>query len=307
MYWHKSLNHSIINGSHYQTGSVLKVNNPANDELIETVSEVDLEGCERALNTAIKCFEYLKSTTAKHRSVILFKWYELILKNKELLARLVTLEQGKVLKESLAEVSYAAEFVKWFAEEATRSYGEVIPANAHNQHLSVVKEGIGVVFGVTPWNFPLAMITRKVAPAYAAGCSFILKPSELTPLSALALCHLALEAGIEAGALQTLITSDAAKVGTFFCDQKNVRKITFTGSTRVGQMLLSQSANSIKRTSLELGGNAPFIVFESADIKKAVQGLLIAKFRNAGQTCVAANRVIVQAACLDGFLTELKI
>ncbi|MFY8300769.1 NAD-dependent succinate-semialdehyde dehydrogenase [Pseudoalteromonas sp. SS15] len=306
MYWHKALNNSIINGKSYQGSDTFTVNNPANEQLIETLSSVDMAGCQQALDAAITCFEALKSTTAKQRSDVLLKWHSLILEHKQALAELVTLEQGKVLKESLAEVDYAAGFVKWFADEAHRSYGEIIPANSPTQQLSVIKQGVGVVFGITPWNFPLAMITRKVAPAYAAGCSFILKPSEFTPLSALALCQLALQAGMETGAFQTLVTEDAAQVGAFFCEHKQVRKITFTGSTRVGQILLSQSAQSIKRASLELGGNAPFMVFASADIKKAVQGLIVAKFRNAGQTCVAANRVLVQNACLDEFLAELK-
>ncbi|WP_404391704.1 NAD-dependent succinate-semialdehyde dehydrogenase [Pseudoalteromonas phenolica] len=306
MYWHKALNNSIINGKSYQGSDTFTVNNPANEQLIETLSSVDMAGCQQALDAAITCFEALKSTTAKQRSDVLLKWHSLILEHKQALAELVTLEQGKVLKESLAEVDYAAGFVRWFADEAHRSYGEIIPANSPTQQLSVIKQGVGVVFGITPWNFPLAMITRKVAPAYAAGCSFILKPSEFTPLSALALCQLALQAGMETGAFQTLVTEDAAQLGAFFCEHKQVRKITFTGSTRVGQILLSQSAQSIKRASLELGGNAPFMVFASADIKKAVQGLMVAKFRNAGQTCVAANRVLVQNACLDEFLAELK-
>jgi succinate-semialdehyde dehydrogenase/glutarate-semialdehyde dehydrogenase len=307
MYWLKALNSSFINGKSYQGSDTFTVNNPANEQLIETLSSVDMAGCQQALDAAITCFEALKSTTAKQRSDVLLKWHSLILEHKQALAELVTLEQGKVLKESLAEVDYAAGFVKWFADEAHRSYGEIIPANSPAQQLSVIKQGVGVVFGITPWNFPLAMITRKVAPAYAAGCSFILKPSEYTPLSALALCQLALQAGMEAGAFQTLVTEDAAQVGAFFCEHKQVRKITFTGSTRVGQILLAQSAQSIKRASLELGGNAPFMIFASADIKKAVQGLLVAKFRNAGQTCVAANRVLVQNTCLDEFLAELKL
>ena len=307
MYWHKALNCSLINGKLYQGSDTFTVNNPANEQLIETLSSVDMAGCKQALDAAITCFEALKTTTAKQRSDVLLKWHSLILEHKQALAELVTLEQGKVLKESLAEVDYAAGFVKWFADEALRSYGEVIPANSPTQQLTVIKQGVGVVFGITPWNFPLAMITRKVAPAYAAGCSFILKPSEYTPLSALALCQLALQAGMEAGAFQTLVTEDAAQLGAFFCEHKQVRKITFTGSTRVGQILLSQSAQSIKRASLELGGNAPFMVFESADIKKAVQGLIVAKFRNAGQTCVAANRVLVQNTCLEAFLEELKL
>ena len=307
MYWHKALNCSLVNGKLYQGSDTFTVNNPANEQLIETLSSFDMAGCQQALDAAITCFEALRTTTAKQRSDVLLKWHSLILEHKQALAELVTLEQGKVLKESLAEVDYAAGFVKWFADEALRSYGEVIPANSPTQQLTVIKQGVGVVFGITPWNFTLAMITRKVAPAYAAGCSFILKPSEYTPLSALALCQLALQAGMEAGAFQTLVTEDAAQLGAFFCEHKQVRKITFTGSTRVGQILLSQSAQSIKRASLELGGNAPFMVFESADIKKAVQGLIVAKFRNAGQTCVAANRVLVQNTCLEAFLEELKL
>jgi succinate-semialdehyde dehydrogenase/glutarate-semialdehyde dehydrogenase len=249
--------------------------------------------------------QFLAKQTASERAEQLRCWYELIVENKALLAQLVTLESGKPLPEAEAEVGYAAGFVAWFSEEAKRAYGQQIPSTSVNQKLTTIKQPVGVVFGITPWNFPLAMITRKVAPAFAAGCSFILKPSELTPLSAIALQQLAIEAGFAADALQIVHTDTPKELAAYFCQHPKIQKITFTGSTNVGRSLLEQSASSIKRVSLELGGNAPFIVFPSADLDKAVDGLMVAKFRNAGQTCVAANRVFVAKACYDVFLDKL--
>lgn len=249
--------------------------------------------------------QFLAKQTASERAERLRCWYELIVENKALLAQLVTLESGKPLQEAEAEVNYAAGFVAWFSEEAKRAYGQQIPSTSVNQKLTTIKQPVGVVFGITPWNFPLAMITRKVAPAFAAGCSFILKPSELTPLSAIALQQLAIEAGFAADALQIVHTDTPKELAAYFCQHTKIQKITFTGSTQVGRSLIEQSASTIKRLSLELGGNAPFIVFPSADLDKAIDGLMVAKFRNAGQTCVAANRVFVAKACYEAFLDKL--
>ncbi|OCQ18168.1 succinate-semialdehyde dehydrogenase (NADP(+)) [Pseudoalteromonas luteoviolacea] len=298
--------YSIINGQSHQSTAMLDVRNPVDNALIARVSEVDEHAAERAIKCANNCFIELKSTTAQARGDTLFRWYQLILQNKKRLAELVTREQGKPLKEALAEVMYAAGYVKWFSQEAERTNGAVIPAQTIHHQLRTLKQGIGVVVGITPWNFPLAMITRKVAPAYAAGCSFILKPSELTPLSAIELAKLALEAGFEPGAFQILITSKPQDLVTQLNSHPSVRKLTFTGSTAVGKLLLEQTARSVMRTSLELGGNAPFIVFESADLEAALEGLMMAKFRNAGQTCIAANRVYLHSAIKSQFIEMLK-
>ncbi|KZN28719.1 hypothetical protein N480_08110 [Pseudoalteromonas luteoviolacea S2607] len=298
--------HSIINGQPYESTTMLEVQNPADESLIAKVSEVDTRAAENALNYANACFIELKETTAQARGDILYRWYELILQNKVRLAELVTQEQGKPLKEALAEVAYAAGYVKWFAQEAERAYGSMIPAHTAFHQISTVKQGVGVVVGITPWNFPLAMITRKVAPAYAAGCSFILKPSELTPLSAIELAKLALDAGFESAAFQVLVTSKPQDLVKQLNSHPTVRKLTFTGSTAVGKLLLEQTAQSVMRTSLELGGNAPFIVFESANLEAALEGLMIAKFRNAGQTCIAANRVLLHRNIKHQFIEMLK-
>ncbi|MFC3033522.1 NAD-dependent succinate-semialdehyde dehydrogenase [Pseudoalteromonas fenneropenaei] len=250
-------------------------------------------------------FDIQKALSAHQRSQQLQRWYELIIANSELLARLVTLECGKPLGEARAEVSYAAGFVSWFAEQAKRSYGQVIPSANVAQKLTTIEQPIGVVFAITPWNFPLAMITRKVAPAMAAGCSIVLKPSELTPLSAMALWQLAQEAGFAPEAWQVVHSLDAKGFAAAMCDSAVVRKVTFTGSTAVGRSLMAQSANTIKRLSLELGGNAPFIIFASSDLDAAIDALMVAKFRNAGQTCVAANRVLIESPCFDEFITKL--
>ncbi|CAM4042494.1 NAD-dependent succinate-semialdehyde dehydrogenase [Pseudoalteromonas byunsanensis] len=290
----EGLEHSLIAGEPYHTEQHFSVLNPATGEQLAYVSEVDEQGTALALRAATETFNTLKTTSAKQRSEVLWRWYELMMENKPLLARLLTQEQGKPLKEAMGEVDYAAGYIQWYAEQAKRSYGEVIPANDTQHQLSAIKQGVGVVLGITPWNFPLAMITRKVAPAYAAGCSFILKPSEQTPLSALALAQLALQAGMQKGAFQVLLTSDSAGLIKPLCQNTNIRKLTFTGSTQIGRILLEQCASTIKRTSMELGGNAPFIIFKSANLDDAVAGLMAAKFRNAGQTCVAANRILLQ-------------
>ncbi|MBQ4861231.1 NAD-dependent succinate-semialdehyde dehydrogenase [Pseudoalteromonas sp. MMG013] len=297
--------HSFINGTSYQTTNTFTVLNPANQNVVKVVSSVDEKGSQLALHGAQKALRQLRCTSAIRRAEVLKKWHALILSHEQALAELMVSEQGKPLHEAIGEVRYAASFVDWFAQEATRSYGEVIPAQDGKHQLMTIKEAVGVVLGVTPWNFPLAMITRKVAPAYAAGCSFILKPSEETPLSAIALAKLANQAGMEAGALQVLLTQEPAALIAKYCQHTAVRKLTFTGSTTVGRILLAQSAATVKRTSMELGGNAPFIVYKTANIKSAVSGLMTAKFRNNGQACVAANRVLVEQSCMVPFIEEL--
>ncbi|RZM71891.1 succinate-semialdehyde dehydrogenase (NADP(+)) [Pseudoalteromonas rubra] len=298
-------NHSWVNGSPWQSQRQLTVHNPANEVPIATVSIADNEAAEQALSAAQACFDILKQRPAQQRAEVLTRWYQLILDNEAVLAELMTKEQGKPLREAKAEVRYAAGFVQWFAEEARRAYGEVIPSHSPSHQLTTIKQPVGVVLGITPWNFPLAMITRKVAPAYAAGCPFILKPSEETPLSAIALAKLALEAGFEDAAFQVLVTDDAEALVAPLLASPVVRKLTFTGSTLVGKKLLANSADTVKRTSMELGGNAPFIVFSSADVEEAVAGLMVAKFRNGGQTCVAANRVFVHQGVLAAFTNAL--
>lgn len=296
---------SFINGEFYKTDTRFSVDDPATEKSIVKVSDIDQAGVHQAINTAHNAFIELKSTHATARSDVLMRWYELVIAHKQALAELMTKEQGKPLKESLGEVEYGAGFIKWFAEQAKRSYGEVIPATDNEHRLTSFKQPIGVVGGITPWNFPIAMVTRKVAPAYAAGCSFVLKPSEHTPLCAVALAYLADQAGFEKGAFNVLLSENANMVGEILTESERVRKFTFTGSTAVGKQLLSQCASTIKRTSMELGGNAPFIIFDNADLDDAVKGLMGAKFRNAGQTCVAANRIFIQRNVLDEVIEKL--
>ncbi|MDY6887986.1 MAG: aldehyde dehydrogenase family protein, partial [Pseudomonadota bacterium] len=296
---------SFINGEFYKTNKRFSVDDPATEKSIVEVSDIDEQGVNSAIKAAQGAFVKLKSTNATERSNTLMRWYELVIKHKQTLAELMTKEQGKPLKESLGEIDYGAGFIKWFAEEAKRSYGDVIPPTDDTHRLTSFKQPVGVVAGITPWNFPVAMVTRKVAPAYAAGCSFVLKPSEYTPLCALALAYLADQAGFVKGAFNVLISQDAKTVGQILTDSEVVRKFTFTGSTGVGKQLLSQCAGTIKRTSMELGGNAPFIIFDNADIDEAIDGLMAAKFRNSGQACVAANRIFIQRSILDEVLSKI--
>jgi succinate-semialdehyde dehydrogenase/glutarate-semialdehyde dehydrogenase len=296
---------SFINGEFYQTSSRFSVDDPATEQSIVDVSDIDEQGVNTAINAAKGAFVKLKATNATERSDTLMRWYDLVIKHKQTLAKLMTKEQGKPLKESLGEIDYGAGFIKWFAEQAKRSYGDVIPATDNQHRLTSYKQPIGVVAGITPWNFPVAMVTRKVAPAYAAGCSFILKPSEHTPLCAIALAYLADEAGFVKGAFNVLVSQNAKDVGKMLTDSEVVRKFTFTGSTGVGKQLLSQCADTIKKTSMELGGNAPFIIFDNADIDDAIDGLMAAKFRNSGQACVAANRIFIQRSIMDKVLNKL--
>ena len=257
---------------------------------------------EAAVAAAHNAFLDWRKTTAKHRSSLLKKWFDLIVENADVLAKLLTTEQGKPYKEAYGEVMYGASFLEWFAEEAKRVYGDIIPSANPNNRYMTIKQPIGVVTAITPWNFPVAMITRKVGPALAAGCTVVVKPGEDTPLCALAMAALAEQAGIPKGVINVVTTSRPAEIGDVLCQHPLVRKVSFTGSTPVGKLILRQAADTVKKVSLELGGNAPFIVFDDADIEKAVQGALISKYRNAGQTCVCTNRLYIHDAIYDQFI-----
>jgi succinate-semialdehyde dehydrogenase/glutarate-semialdehyde dehydrogenase len=286
------------------TGQVKPVVNPANGQLVGSVPNLGAAETRRAIEAADKSLPDWKARTAKERAQILRKWFELMMANQEDLAILMTIEQGKPLVESRGEIAYAASFVEWFAEEGRRAYGDVIPSHGRDKRIVVIKQAIGVTAAITPWNFPAAMITRKVGPALAAGCTMVVKPSELTPFSALAMCVLAERAGIPAGVL-SVVTGDSKPIGGELTSNPIVRKLSFTGSTAVGKLLMSQCAASIKKVSLELGGNAAFIVFNDADLDAAVAGAIASKYRNAGQTCVCANRIFVQSGIYDRFAEKL--
>lgn len=286
-------------------GATLDVTNPADGSVIARVPALQAAETRRAIEAAEARFVTWREVPAAERARLLEVWFQLIMANQEDLALIMTAEQGKPLAESRGEIAYGASFVKWFAEEARRIYGDTIPSPSADRRILVLKQPIGVVAAITPWNFPNAMITRKCAPALAAGCPVLVKPSELTPLSALALAVLAERAGIPAGVFNVL-TGLPAGIGSEVTTHPAVRKLSFTGSTRVGQMLMSQCASTIKRLSLELGGNAPFIVFDDADLDLAIAGVMQSKFRNAGQTCVCANRILVQAGIYDAFAERLK-
>jgi succinate-semialdehyde dehydrogenase/glutarate-semialdehyde dehydrogenase len=295
---------SFINGKWVDGQKKISVHNPANQILIGTIPNHDKADVTNAIDGAKIAFEKWKKLTGKERAKILHKWYELIVENQDDLAIILTMEQGKPLIEARGEIIYGANFVEWFSEEAKRVYGDVILAPKANQKIITTREPVGVVAAITPWNFPSAMITRKASAAMAAGCSVILKPSELTPYSALALAVLAHEAGIPDGVFN-VITGDAQIIGEEFCANKKVRKISFTGSTRVGKLLSKQCAEDIKRVSLELGGSAPFIVFADADLDKAINGLMHAKFRNGGQACTCVNRIFIEEKIHDKFVGKL--
>ncbi|ARN31218.1 TPA: NAD-dependent succinate-semialdehyde dehydrogenase [Acinetobacter baumannii] len=287
---------------HQQTSKIL---NPATLEIIGTVPNMGKAEAERAIEAAKDAWPLWKNKTAKDRSIILKKWFDLIISNADELAFILTSEQGKPLAEAKGEILYAASFIEWFAEEAKRVYGDIIPSPYPDARIVVNKQPIGVVAAITPWNFPAAMITRKVAPALAAGCPCIVKPAPETPFTALALVDLALQAGVPAE-IFSVITGDAVHIGDAIFESDVVRKFTFTGSTPVGKMLLERSAKTLKKVSLELGGNAPFIVFDDADLDAAIEGALIAKFRNAGQTCVCVNRFLVQAGIYEKFIAAIS-
>lgn len=297
---------SFINGEWESSDSAYQVLNPSTGEVITNVSSATPSQIDMALDSANQALPAWKGLVASERADLLMKWYDLIIENEKALAALLTAEQGKPFREALGEIRYGASFIKWFAGEAVRVYGDILTPTKHNKRMMVVKEPIGVVGALTPWNFPNAMITRKVAPALAAGCSVVLKPSELTPLSALALAHLANEVGFPAGVLNVVTTEDPSQIGDAFCSDPRVAKISFTGSTAVGRMLAGNAAANLKKLSLELGGNAPFIVFEDADIARATDGLIASKFRNNGQTCICTNRVLIHTNIKEKFIDELK-
>ncbi|WPG36249.1 NAD-dependent succinate-semialdehyde dehydrogenase [Variovorax sp. EBFNA2] len=286
-------------------GASHEVRNPANGEMIAAVPDMDAADTDRAVAAAQAALPAWRARPAKERSALLRRWHDLVIGAEEDLALLMTLEQGKSLTEALGEVRYGASFIEWFAEEGKRAYGDLIPAPTPDRRLMVMKQGVGVTAAITPWNFPIAMITRKVAPALAAGCTSVVKPAEATPLSALALAELAQRAGIPAGVLNVVTTARPALVGGALTASPVVRKLSFTGSTPVGKLLMAQCAATVKRVSMELGGNAPFIVFDDADLDLAVQGAIASKYRNAGQTCVCANRFLVHEAVFDAFAERL--
>ncbi len=307
---------ALINGQWLSGGSRFDVADPATGIKLANVANLGPEQAELAIAAANAAWPTWRNKTGKERSAVLRKWFDLLMANQEDLGRIMTAEQGKPFAEAKGEVAYAASFVEWYAEEAKRVNGETLPQFDNNRRLMVIRQPIGVCAAITPWNFPLAMITRKVAPALAAGCTVVIKPAELTPLTALAAAELAMRAGIPTGVLN-LLTADSANsiaVGKVFCDSDVVRHISFTGSTEVGRILMAQSAPTVKKLSLELGGNAPFIVFDDADIDSAVEGAIASKYRNAGQTCVCANRIYVQERVYEQFtekfaakVTALKV
>ncbi|HAD14222.1 MAG TPA: succinate-semialdehyde dehydrogenase (NADP(+)) [Saprospirales bacterium] len=286
------------------SGKTFVVTNPATGEELARVADCGAEETRRAIAAAETALPDWRGKTATARASILRKWHDLILEHADDLGLLLTMEQGKPVPEARGEVRYGATFIEWFAEEGKRAYGDVIPPHMPGMRLLVVKQPVGVVAAITPWNFPNAMITRKVAPALAAGCTVVLKPSEETPLSALALAELALRAGFPPGVLNIVTGMDAPTIGKVLTDSPVVRKVSFTGSTEVGKLLMRQSADTVKKISLELGGNAPFIVFDDADLDAAVEGAIVAKYRNAGQTCVCANRIFAQEGIYEAFLEK---
>jgi succinate-semialdehyde dehydrogenase/glutarate-semialdehyde dehydrogenase len=288
------------------SGESLPVDNPATGEIIGRVPKTGAAETRRAIEAANRVFPAWSKRTAKERAGVLRKWFDLVMANQEDLARLMTIEQGKPLTESRGEVAYAASFLEWFGEEAKRVYGDTIPQHQADKRIVVIKQPIGVVACITPWNFPLAMITRKAGPAIAAGCAVVLKPATQTPFSALALAELAERAGVPKGVFNVL-TGSAKEIGGELTSNPIVRKLSFTGSTEVGKVLMAQCAGTIKKLSLELGGNAPFIVFDDADLDAAVDGAIASKYRNTGQTCVCTNRVLVQESVYDAFAKKLAV
>jgi succinate-semialdehyde dehydrogenase/glutarate-semialdehyde dehydrogenase len=282
----------------------ISVNNPADNSTLGTVPRMGAEETHRAVDAAERALPAWRAKTAKERAAILRKWFDLMMANQEDLAQLMTAEQGKPLTESRGEIAYAASFIEWFAEEGKRIYGDTIPAHGTDKRIVVLKQPVGVCVAITPWNFPAAMITRKAGPALAAGCTMVLKPASQTPFSALALCELAERAGVPKGVF-SCVTGGAKEIGGEMTSNPIVRKLSFTGSTEIGKLLMAQCAGTVKKLSLELGGNAPFIVFNDADLDLAVKGAIASKYRNAGQTCVCANRILVQDGVYDTFAGKL--
>jgi succinate-semialdehyde dehydrogenase/glutarate-semialdehyde dehydrogenase len=294
-----------VDGAWIETGRTFPVHNPATGQLIAEVADLTPQDTARAVDAAHAAQPAWAALTGKERAAVLRRWYDLMVENADDLATILTAEMGKPWPEARGEILYGASFIEWFAEEAKRIYGETIPGHQQDKRIVVIRQPVGVVGSITPWNFPNAMIARKVAPALAVGCSFVARPAELTPLSALAMAVLAERAGVPAGIFNVIPSSDSAGVGAELCANPKVSKITFTGSTRVGRILMRQCSDTIKKMSLELGGNAPFIVFDDADLDAAVEGALIAKYRNGGQTCVCANRIYVQSGIHDRFAEKL--
>lgn len=296
---------AFVNGHWIENGATFPVLNPSSGEKIADVTDLGIEDVSLAIDGAYAAKTAWAERTGKDRGSILRKWYELMVENVDDLATILTAEMGKPFAEAKGEVMYGASYIEWFSEEAKRIYGDVIPGHQPDKRIVVLKQPVGVVGSITPWNFPNAMIARKVAPALAVGCTFVARPAELTPLSALAMAVLGERAGIPAGVFSVIPSSDSSAVGKELCANIKVAKITFTGSTRVGKILMQQGASTVKKVSMELGGNAPFIVFDDADVDAAVEGALIAKFRNAGQTCVCANRLYVQSGVYKEFSEKL--
>ncbi len=296
---------ALIGGEWVTSKSTFPVFDPATGEEIARVPNLGAAETTRAIDAASAALPAWSAKTAKERAIILRRWFDLVTAQTEALAQLMTTEQGKPLTESRGEVAYGASFIEWFAEEGKRAYGRSIPTTAASKRNITIKQPIGVVAAIAPWNFPIAMITRKVAPALAAGCTVVVKPSEDTPLCALAIAKLAQDAGVPPGVFNVVTTMDAPTVGKVLCDDRRVRKLTFTGSTEVGKILYRQCAGTVKKLTLELGGNAPLIVFDDADLEQAVAGAMASKYRNAGQTCVCANRILVQSGIYDRFAAAL--
>jgi len=290
-----------------RSGKTFDVVNPARGDVIARIPDLSRQEVGEAITAAAAAQKPWAARTGKDRAGILRKWFDLMMQHQEDLAIIMTAEQGKPLAEARGEVAYGASFVEWFAEEAKRVYGETIPGHMPDKRITVIRQPIGVAAGITPWNFPNAMIARKVAPALAAGCAFVIRPASLTPLSALAMAKLAQEAGVPDGLFSVVTSTSSSEVGKEFCENPMVRKLTFTGSTEVGRILLRQAADQVMKCSMELGGNAPFIVFDDADLDAAVEGAIACKFRNNGQTCVCANRIYVQKGVYDAFAAKLKV
>ena len=302
----KKLYCSYINGKWVKSSKTINIINPSNNLSIGELCDLGEKGAKSAVSAASNAFSTWSTETSDFRANILKKWYDLIIKNKNELAEIITLETGKPLSESLAEVIYGSSFIEWFAEQSKRIKGNILSSNDNDKKMLILKQPIGVVSAITPWNFPVAMVTRKASAAIAAGCTVVLKPSELTPISCLKIAELSKEAGLPKGVLN-IVTGMPKPIGKILSTHKSVKKITFTGSTEVGKYLMKNASETVKSISMELGGNAPFIVFGDCDVDKAIEGLVSAKFRNAGQTCISANRVFVQKNIFRPFHTKLKI
>ena len=297
---------NYINGQWRDSAAKIAVRDPANGALLAEIADGSAADTEAAVAAAHAAFPAWKTKTASERAAVLKRWYQLIMDNVDDLARLLTLEQGKPLAEAKGEIAYGASYIEWYAEECRRAYGQTIPTHNPDMRLQTIRQPVGVVTCITPWNFPNAMITRKAAPALAAGCTVVIKPAMETPLSALALCQLAEEAGFPAGTINMVVGSDAPGIGRVLTQDERVAKFTFTGSTAVGKLLMAQCASGVKKMSMELGGNAPFIVFDDADLDTAVSACVATKFRNAGQTCVSTNRIYVHESLHDAFVEKLR-